>query len=68
MSDERLDPPRQAWESAQYEDDPFDLGDVDVTPLKIVAKDVLPRPEALLLKISKPAQRKVTIVLDDFTI
>ena len=68
MSNAQFDPPRQAWETAHYEDDPFDLGEIDVTQFKIVSIDFLPRPEALVLKISKPAQRKVTIVLDDFTI
>lgn len=68
MSNERLDPPRQAWETADYEEDPFELGEIDVTQLKMVPKDFLPRPEALVLKIAKPAQRKVTIVLDEFTI
>ncbi|GEM_PF-1169179 len=68
MSNAQFDPPRQAWETAHYEDDPFDLGEIDVTQFKIVSKDFLPCPEALVLKISKPAQRKVTIVLDDFTI
>lgn len=68
MSNTRLDPPRQGWETACYEDDPFDLGEVDVAQFKIVSKDFLPPPESLVLKLSKPAQRKVTIVLDDFTI
>ena len=68
MSNKHLDPPRQPWETAHYEDDPFDLGDVDITQVKIVSKDFLPSPEVLVRKMSKPAQRKVTIVLDDFTI
>ena len=68
MSNTRLDPPRQVWETARYEDDLFDLGGIDITQFKIISKDFLPRPESLVLKISKPAQRKVTIVLDDFTI
>lgn len=68
MNNEQLDPPKQAWETASYEDDPFDLGEIDVTKLRIVSRGFLPRPETLVQKPSRPAQRKVTIVLDDFTI
>lgn len=68
MSNQRLDPARQAWESATYEEDPFDLGDLDVSKAPMVVKDFLPSPEELVLKTTKPAQRKVTMVLDDFTI
>lgn len=68
MNNEQFNPPRQAWETATYEDDPFALGEMEAAQLKIVAKDFLPRPEALVFKMAKPAQRKVTLVLDDFTI
>jgi predicted DNA binding CopG/RHH family protein len=68
MNHEQLNPPRQAWETAPYEDDPFEVGDIEVAQVKIVSKDFLPRPEALVFKKAKPAQRKVTLVLDDFTI
>jgi predicted DNA binding CopG/RHH family protein len=50
MSKQELDPPREAWETAEYEDDPFGLGDVDETKLKIVSKDFLPRPEDLFFR------------------
>lgn len=68
MSNQQLDPPREAWETAQYEEDPFELGDIDVSKLKIVSKDFLPRPEQLVFKKSVPKTTKVTMVLDDFTI
>lgn len=68
MNNEQFNPPRQAWETAPYEEDPFELGDIETDQLKIVSKDFLPRPEALVFKMAKPAQRKVTLVLDDFTI
>jgi hypothetical protein len=56
MSKQELDPPREAWETAEYEDDPFELGDIDESRLKIVSKDFLPRPEELVFK---QARRKV---------
>lgn len=68
MNEEQLYPPRRPGETAQYEDDPFGLGDIDVTKLKIVSKDFLPRPEALVFKEPKPDAKKVTMVLDTFTI
>lgn len=66
MSKVRLDPPREPWETAHYEEDPFELGDIDVSKLKIVSKDFLPSPEQLVFKETKA--KKVTIVLDNFTI
>lgn len=33
-----------------------------------IVEDFLPRPEELVLRSPKPATRKVTLVLDDFTI
>ena len=65
MSNKQLEPPQQPWETADYEDDPFELGTVDVARLKIVSKGFLPPLEAL---VKKTSQRKVTIVLDDYTI
>jgi predicted DNA binding CopG/RHH family protein len=65
MSKQELDPPREAWETAEYEDDPFELGDIDETRLKIVSKDFLPKPEELVFK---QARRKVTITLDQNSI
>lgn len=62
MNKEQLDPPRQAWETAEYENDPFELGDIDETKLKIVAKDFLPRPEELVFKGEETV--KVSMVLD----
>lgn len=65
MTKQQLDPPREAWETAEYEDDPFELGDIDETRLRIVLKDFLPRPEELVFKNST---RKVTITLDQTSI
>jgi hypothetical protein len=61
MNKQELDPPREAWETADYEDDPFGLGDIDETKLKLVSKDFLPKPEELVFK---QTLRKVTITLD----
>jgi predicted DNA binding CopG/RHH family protein len=47
MNNDKLDPPREAWETAKYEDDPFGVGDVDVNDLEIVPNDFLPPPEVL---------------------
>lgn len=68
MSNKRLNPQREPWETAHYEDDPFGLGDIDERKLKIVSKGFLPRPEALVFKENKPEAKKVTMVLDTFTI
>jgi predicted DNA binding CopG/RHH family protein len=65
MNKQKLDPPREAWETADYEDDPFGLGDIDETKLKIVSKDFLPKPEQLVFK---KARRKVTITLEQDSI
>jgi predicted DNA binding CopG/RHH family protein len=65
MNKQELDPPRAAWETADYEEDPFELGDLDETKLKIVSKDFLPKPEELVFK---QARRKVTITLDQTSI
>ena len=62
MTNQPLDPPREAWETAEYEDDPFALGDIDETKLKLVSKDFLPRPEQLIFK--GEATVKVSMVLD----
>lgn len=63
MSNEPLDPPRQSWETAQYEDDPFELGDIDVTKLKRVSKIFLPSPDQLVFK-NEPETEKISITLD----
>jgi len=68
MSKKQVDPQRQPWETVQYEEDPFDLGDIDETKLKIVSKNFLPSPEQLVFKKNKPEAKKVTMVLDTFTI
>lgn len=65
MNKQPLDPPRAAGETAEYEDNPFGLGDIDETRLKIVSKDFLPRPEELVFKNPR---RKVTITLDQKSI
>lgn len=65
ISDQKLDPPRQPWETVEYEDDPFELGDVDENNLKIVP-DFLPAPEDLVFKGSP--QEKITITLDSETV
>ena len=67
MSKERLDPPRQSWETADYQEDPFELGEIDDAKFVIV-NDFLPRPEDLVFKEAKPKAKKITMVLDDFTI
>ncbi|MCB0045345.1 MAG: hypothetical protein KDD92_07945 [Caldilineaceae bacterium] len=55
-----LEPPRKADEVAQYQDDPFDFGEVAENEMVIV-KDFLPSPEALVLK--EPETEKITIAL-----
>lgn len=56
------EPNRQPWETVEYTDNP-DLPDPQ--DLVEVAKDFLPRPEALVFK---PPARKVTITLDEKSI
>ena len=53
----KIYPPRKAGEIANYEEDPFVLGD---THLEIV-EDFLPSPEQLILK--GPETEKITIAL-----
>jgi len=65
MSKERLDPPRQSWETAHYEEDPFELGEIDEAKLKVVSKDFLPRPEELVFR---PKPVRVTLTLDADTV
>lgn len=62
MTKQKLNPPREAWETVEYEDDPFELGTIDETKLKMVSKDFLPRPEELVFK--KENTVKVSMVLD----
>lgn len=58
-------PPRLSGETALYEDDPFDLGEIDETHLRVVDKTFLPPPDQLVLK---NPQRKITITLDQMSI
>ena len=60
-----LDPSRRAGEDAQYEEDPFELGDIDEKDL-VVVQDLLPPPEALVFK--EPATEKITIALSKDTL
>jgi hypothetical protein len=68
MSTDSEQPIRRPGETVQYEDDPFELGEIKETDLELVARDFLPRPSDLVFKKAAPAAKKVTIVLDDFTI
>ena len=61
----KLEPPRQAGEIAQYEDDPFAFGEAAEGEMVIV-KDFLPAPEDLVMK--EPATEKVTIALSKETV
>lgn len=58
------DPPRLPGETATYEDDPFELGEIDDTRF-VVVDDFLPRPDELVFKNPR---RKVTITLDQESI
>lgn len=60
-----LEPARIAGEVAQYEEDPFDLGNIDESEL-VVVRDFLPSPEELVLK--EPATEKITIALNKDTL
>lgn len=51
-------------ETAHYEDDPFELGEIDDSKL-VVVEDFLPRPEELVLR---PKGVKVTITLNEDSI
>jgi predicted DNA binding CopG/RHH family protein len=68
MSTDNEQPIQSPGETAQYEDDPFELGEIKETVFEIAAKDFLPRPSDLVFKKAAPAAKKVTMVLDDFTI
>ena len=61
----KLEPTRQVGEIAQYEDDPFALGEVAEGEMVIV-KDFLPPPEELVLR--EPATEKITIALSRETV
>ncbi len=52
-----LEPPRRVGEIAHYEEDPFDLGDMDEKEL-VVVQDFLPSPEELVFK--EPETEKIT--------
>jgi predicted DNA binding CopG/RHH family protein len=54
-------PPRLPDETARYEDDPFELGDMDDAKL-VVVEDFLPRPEELVFR---PKGVKVTLTLSE---
>ncbi len=62
MSKEGLEPQRQLWETANYEDDPFELGAVDDSQLVIV-KDFLPSPEKLM-KNEKPPTARINMPVE----
>jgi len=57
-------PPRFAGETAIYEDDPFELGEIEEGRF-VRVKDFLPSPEELIFK---NPQRKITITLDQMSI
>lgn len=57
-------PARLSGETAIYEDDPFELGEIDEARFVIV-KDFLPPPEKLVFK---NLRRKVTITLEQESI
>jgi predicted DNA binding CopG/RHH family protein len=61
---ERENPPRMPGETARYEDDPFELGEIDESKF-VVVKDFLPRPEDLVFR---PKLKKVTITLNENSI
>jgi len=54
-------PPGLPVETAQYENDPFELGEIDDAKL-VEVKDFLPRPEELVFR---PKGVKVTITLSE---
>ena len=54
-------PPRLPGETAQYEDDPFNLGEIDEAKLTAV-DDFLPSPEELAFR---PKGVKVTLTLSE---
>ncbi|MCC6168713.1 MAG: hypothetical protein IT329_15940 [Caldilineaceae bacterium] len=54
-------PPRRPGETAQYHDDPFELGEIDDDQLPVV-EDFLPRPEDLVFR---PKGVKVTLTLSE---
>ncbi len=56
-------PPRLRGETAIYQDDPFELGEVNEADFQIV-NDFLPRPEELAAKEPKPETERVSLVLD----
>lgn len=57
-------PPRFAGETAIYEDDPFELGEIEEGRF-VRVKDVLPPPEKLVFK---NLRRKITITLEQDSI
>lgn len=61
MSLAHENPPRQLGESAHYEEDPFELGEIDDAKL-VVVEDFLPPPEQLVLR---PKGIKVTLTLSE---
>ena len=59
---DKFEPPRKPGETAIYEEDPFDLGDIDLEGVK----DFLPPPDQLVLK--EPGTEEVTITLSRVSI
>jgi len=62
MRKKDLEPPRQAWETVEYADNP-DLP--DLADLVEVSRDFLPAPKDLVFKNPR---RKITITLDQTSI
>jgi predicted DNA binding CopG/RHH family protein len=52
-------------ETAIYEDDPFEMGEIDDSQLVEVSKDFLPKPEELVFK---NVSRRITVILDQRSI
>lgn len=57
-------PPRIPGETAIYEDDPFELGEIDESKL-VVAEDFLPSPQELAARAKRGTRVKVTITLEN---
>jgi predicted DNA binding CopG/RHH family protein len=61
MKHPQENPPRLPGETARYEDDPFELGEIDDEKL-VEVKDFLPSPEELVFR---PKGVKVTLTLSE---
>ncbi len=62
MNEKKLEPPRRAWETVDYTDNP-DLPELE--DMIEVSREFLPAPEALVFKNPR---RKITITLDQLSI